>query len=73
MQNPNVGVVIFTAIELVTLVVWLVLAGVPLSITPAHVAAVAVLGVGLFFEHFVSYNVGTGQPPLTFPLVSPKR
>jgi len=68
-MNPNVGVLVFTVIELVTLVAWLVLAGVPLTVTPEHVAAVAVLGVGLFFEHFVSLNVGLGNPLFQFPIV----
>ena len=45
------GVIIFTVIEIVTLVVWLILAGVPFS---GKVFAVIVLAVGLFIEHYVS-------------------
>jgi len=61
------GVLIFTAIEEVTLVVWGLLlklgvgVEIPLGI---QVAAAAVLFVGLFAEHYVSVNVGAGRPPL---------
>lgn len=54
------GVLIFTGIEILTLVVWLVLAGVEFN---GRGAAVAVLAVGLFIEHYVSVNVGAGRPP----------
>jgi hypothetical protein len=64
-MDPNVGVAVFTAIELVTLVLWLVLAGVPVG---THYAAIVLLAAGLFAEHVVSFNVGTGQPFFRFPL-----
>ena len=70
-MNPNVGVVVFTVIEVVTLVVWLILAGLPFDPSPAHIAAVLALAIGIFFEHFVSYNVGTGQSFFRFPLQRP--
>ena len=54
------GLILFTAIELVTLVAWLVLAGIPFN---GKVAAVVVLAVGLFAEHYVSIQVGAGRPP----------
>ena len=54
------GVILFTAIEIVTLVVWLILAGVAFN---GRVIAVAALAVGLFLEHYVSVNVGAGRPP----------
>lgn len=54
------GVIIFTAIEIVTLVAWLILAGVPFR---GGYIAVAVLAIGLFIEHYVSVNVGHGRPP----------
>lgn len=60
MSKALIGVVIFTAIEIVTLVVWLILAGVSFS---GKITAVVVLAVGLFFEHYVSVNVGAGRPP----------
>lgn len=50
-----------TVIELVTLVVWLIQAGVPFN--GKYVAAI-VLAIGLFFEHLVSVNVGRGRPLL---------
>lgn len=54
------GVVLFTLVEVVTLVVWLVLAGVPLT---GHYGAVVVLAIGLFLEHYISVNVGRGRSP----------
>ena len=54
------GLILFTAIELVTLVAWLILAGV--SFKGGYIA-VAVLAVGLFVEHYVSINVGAGRKP----------
>lgn len=54
------GVIIFTVVEIVTLVAWLILAGVPFR---GGYVAVVVLAVGLFVEHFVSVNVGAGRPP----------
>jgi len=54
------GVLLFTAIEIVTLVAWLILAGMPFN---GGVLAVLVLTVGLFVEHYVSVNVGAGRPP----------
>ena len=54
------GVIIFTVIEIITLVAWLILAGVPFN---GGYLAVVVLAAGLFLEHFVSVNVGAGRPP----------
>jgi hypothetical protein len=59
MSRALVGVILFTAIEIVALVVWLVLAGVPFN---GGYLAVVVLAVGLFLEHYVSVNVGAGRP-----------
>lgn len=60
MNRALKGVIIFTVVEVVTLVLWLVLAGLPLN---GKVAAIVVLTVGLFVEHYVSVNVGNGRPP----------
>lgn len=65
-MNPTLGVAIFTGIELVALSLWLVGSGVHIS-----VFGQMALAIGLFFEHFVSYNVGTGQPTFRFPLRRP--
>lgn len=54
------GVVIFTAVEVVTLVLWLILAGLPFR---GGFLAVLVLAAGLGVEHYVSVNVGNGRPP----------
>lgn len=55
------GVIVFTLIEIITLVVWLIAAGIPFN---GKYIAVVVLGVGLFLEHYVSVNVGAGRPIL---------
>lgn len=60
MNRALLGVITFTVIEIITLVVWLILAGVQFS---GGYAAVAVLSVGLFVEHYVSVNVGSGRSP----------
>jgi hypothetical protein len=54
------GVVIFTAIEIITLVAWLILAGVAFN---GGYIAVIVLAVGIGVEHYVSVNVGAGRRP----------
>ena len=58
------GVILFTVIEWVTLVVWGVILelGKGLSFRTQVVAAL-LLAAGLFLEHFVSVNVGRGRPP----------
>lgn len=60
MSKALKGVIIFTAVEVVTLVLWLVLAGVPLN---GKLIAIVVLTAGLFIEHYISVNVGHGRPP----------
>lgn len=65
-MGPNLGVLIFTIIEVVTMAGWLAL-----QLAGNTVVAIVVLAGGLFFEHFVSYNVGTGQPFFRFPLRRP--
>ena len=57
------GVILFTAIEVVVLVVWLILAGLPFVVSGRSILAVVVLLGGLFVEHYVSVNVGAGRPP----------
>lgn len=61
MKSLN-GVILFTVLEIVTLVLWLILAGVPFAPNFGHVLAVIVLAGGLFVEHYVSLNVGRGRP-----------
>lgn len=63
------GVIIFTVVEIVTLVVWLelVIKALKLPFTLFSllgILAVLVLTVGLFVEHYISVNVGAGRPPL---------
>jgi len=56
-MNALRGVIIFTAIEIVTMIAWLALAN------RGNILGVVILSVGLFFEHYVSVNVGAGRPP----------
>lgn len=60
MSKALKGVIIFTAVEVVGLVLWLVLAGLPFS---GKYIAVLVLIAFLFVEHYISVNVGHGRPP----------
>jgi len=59
------GTLIFTGIELVTLIVWGVILdlgkGLPLK---TQVIAAVVLAIGLFLEHLVSVNVGRERSDL---------
>ena len=59
------GVLIFTAIELATLIVWGVILnlgkGLPFL---TQLIAALILAVGLFLEHLVSVNVGRERPNL---------
>lgn len=59
MSRALIGVIVFTLIELVGLVAWLILAGVPFN---GGYLAVVVLAVFLFGEHYVSVQVGAGRP-----------
>lgn len=52
------GVVLFTVIEIVTMIGWLFFAN------RGNVLGVLVLSAGLFLEHYVSVNVGAGRPVL---------
>jgi len=62
-MNINLGVAIFTVIEIITMAVWLAL------VLSGHVVAgTIVLSVGLFIEHVVSVNVGLGHPFFQFPI-----
>lgn len=62
------GVLLFTGVEVATLIAWLILAGIPFH--GGYLAAI-VLAIGLFVEHYVSVNVGNGRPAFG-PLPSDK-
>lgn len=68
-MHPLAGIILFTVIETIGLVVWLILAGLPFD---GQIAAVIVLLVFLFFEHLVAFNVGTGRPFFEIPQPRPK-
>ncbi len=56
MVNKQVGIVVFTAVEVVTLVVWLIFA-LEASDALFSILAVLVLIGGLTLEHLITYNV----------------
>mgnify|MGYP001609691001 CR=1 FL=1 len=60
------GIIVFTVIEVVGLVAWLILAGVPFN---GKYLAVVVLAAFLFVEHVVSVNVGLGRKPFDTSLL----
>lgn len=62
MNKALKGVLLFTAIEVIGLVAWLILAGLPFGGSVKEVFAVAVLTGFLFGEHYVSVNIGNGRP-----------
>ena len=66
------GLLLFTVVEVVTLIAWLVQAGVPFNPSAKSVSAVVILAVGLFLEHYASVNVGSGRKPFG-PLPSDKK
>lgn len=71
MSKAFKGVVLFTAIEVVGLVVWLILAGQSFGGSLKEILAVVALTGFLFGEHYVSVNVGNGRPAFG-PLPSDK-
>jgi len=60
LSGKQIGlIVLFTIIELVTLTVWLILLGVPISITSnTAIIAATVLFVGLLIEHAIAIIAG---------------
>lgn len=64
MKSALFGIIVFTLVETVTLVVWLILAGVAFN---GQYLAVVALIVGLGVEHILAYNVGTGKPLFSIP------
>lgn len=65
MLNKQVGIIVFTAVEVVTLVVWLSLA---LSATDilVSVLAIVVLIIGFTIEHLITFNVIHNRPLFDF-------
>ena len=59
------GVVLFTVLEIVTMVLWLFFAN------RGSIVGVLILSGGLFAEHYVALNVGAGRPAFG-PLPSDK-
>ena len=67
-MEPLKGILVFSAIETITVVIWgLILrvgAGLPFL---TQVLAVGVLFIGYTIEHIVAFNVGKDRPYLSFP------
>lgn len=60
--NRIIGIIIFTVVEVVTLVLWLIFAGLSFNAPGSHpILAIVVLTIGLFIEHLVSVNVAVGR------------
>jgi len=60
-MNPILGIIVFSAVETVTVIAWFALLS-----RGAYVAA-AVLFVGYLIEHVIAFNVGKGRPWLSRP------
>ncbi len=56
MLNKQVGIVVFTAVEVVTLVVWLALALIATDVL-ISILAIVVLIIGFTIEHLITFNV----------------
>lgn len=56
------GAIVFTVIEIITMVLWL-----KLAMDGKFALSVVVLSVGLFVEHIVSLNVGDKAKLFRFP------
>lgn len=56
MLNKQVGIIVFTAVEVVTLVVWLALALIATDVL-ISILAIVVLIVGFTIEHLITFNV----------------
>ena len=65
MVNKQVGIVVFTAVEVVTLVVWLAIALVADDVLES-IIAVIVLIVGFTVEHLITFNVIHKRPLFDF-------
>jgi hypothetical protein len=60
--NRIIGIIIFTVVEVVTLVLWLIFAGLSFNTPGSHpILAIVILTIGLFIEHLVSVNVAVGR------------
>jgi len=66
MRNPNVGVLVFSLIETLGVIVWLLLLRV--EVPGNDVLAGVVLFVFYVVEHVVAFNVAKGRDWLQFPL-----
>ncbi len=65
MVNKQVGIVVFTAVEVITLVVWLAIALVADDVLES-IIAVIVLIVGFTVEHLITFNVIHKRPLFDF-------
>jgi hypothetical protein len=67
-MEPLKGILVFSAIETVTVVAWGAILGIGSGLTSdVQVLAAGVLFVGYVIEHIVAFNVGKDRPYLSFP------
>ena len=60
-MNALVGILIFSAIETVTVIAWFA------AVQSNNIAAAIILFVGYVVEHVVAFNVGKGRGLFSFP------
>jgi len=65
MVNLQLRIAVFTAVEVVTLVVWLILADAAIDVLSSIIAAL-VLIVGFTLEHLITFNVIHNRPLFDF-------
>ena len=67
-MNPFRGILFFSAIETITVVVWAVVLGLGAEAPQTtKIVATVVLFIGYVIEHVVAFNVGKNRPFFSFP------
>lgn len=67
-MSPFVGILLFSLIETLTVIVWLALLGVSIPVSGGgQLLAGIVLFLGYVIEHIVAFNVGKGRPFTSYP------
>lgn len=67
-MNPLPGIVLFSLIETLTVVLWAKVLGLGKDLSlSTQLVAIAVLAIGYVIEHIVAFNVGKGRPFFSAP------
>ena len=61
------GLILFSAIETATVIVWAAVVFKPDTLTSAQVLGAVVLFIGYVIEHVIAFNVGKGRSFFEFP------